>query len=144
MSEDFTIRRVITEKFIPCFDKQRALLSEEKLTLNKVGNKSKLYKEKADELENLIKETGELIKDLQKERFRSTLVKSLKEYFYKENLGKMLDKNPSLMGCGNCVIEVNDKEAFTRNGKPEDYLTKKVGVNYQSSYEKRYRIYVIW
>lgn len=134
LSEDFTIRRVITEKFIPCFDKQRALLSEEKLNLNKVSNKSQLCSDKKKQLEDLITETGELIKDLQKERFRSTLVKSLKEFFYKENLGKLLDKNPSLMGCGNCVIEVNDAIAFTRNGKPEDYLTKKVGVNYKSIY----------
>jgi len=134
LSEDFYIRRTITEKFIPCFDNQRALLAEEKLNLNKVGGKSQLYKEKSKELENLMNETGEIIKDLQKERYRSTLVKSVKEFFYKENLGKILDKNPFLMGCKNCVIEVNDREAFTRKGKPEDYVTKSVGVSYQSEY----------
>jgi phage/plasmid-associated DNA primase len=126
-SEDFRIRKVLTNGFIPCFDKLRAGLSEEKLRLNPEGKKAK-------ELNELINQTGTLINELQKERYRTTLVKSLKEYFFKENLGKILNKNPNLLGCGNCVIEVNDNEAFTRNGKPEDYITKSVGVHYQSIY----------
>lgn len=134
LSEDFSIRRVITERFIPCFDKLRAQISEEKLRLNKSMTKNKLSNERSKDLEEDIKAVGKLIDELQKERYRSTLIKSMKEYFFKENLSKILNKNPAILGCGNCVIELTDTEAFMRNGKPEDYVTKKLGVNYQSTY----------
>ena len=134
LSEDFTIRRVITERFIPCFDRLRAQVSEEKLRLNKTMGRNKISKEKSDELEKIIQAVGKLIEELQKERYRSTLIKSMKEYFFKENLTKILNKNPSILGCGNCVIELTDTDAFMRNGKPEDFVTKKLGVNYQSTY----------
>ena len=35
LQEDFSIRKTITNKFIPCFDKLRACISEEKLRYNK-------------------------------------------------------------------------------------------------------------
>ena len=45
LSEDFTIRRIITDKFIPCFDSLRAQVSEEKLRLNKTMGRNKISKE---------------------------------------------------------------------------------------------------
>ena len=45
---------------------------------------------------------------------------------------KILNKNPSILGCGNCVIELTDTDAFTRNGKPEDYITKCTKIDYIS------------
>ena len=134
LSEDYGVRRAVTEKFIPCFDRLRAQISEEKLRMNKIAGRNKSSRDKLQELEKLMTDIGKLIDKLHMENYRSSLVRSLKEYFFKENLTRILNKNPSLLGCSNCVIELTDSEAFTRGGKPEDYITKRVGVNYKSTY----------
>jgi phage/plasmid-associated DNA primase len=137
LSEDINIRKIISQKFIPCFERLRAQISEEKMKLYKTTARNKDDKE-LKKLEAIIQSTGKLIDELHKERYRSTLVKSMREYFFKENLTKTLNKNPSILGCNNCVIELTDTEAFQRSGKPEDYITKKLGVNYQSTYNSRH------
>lgn len=134
LQEDFSIRKKITNNFIPCFDKLRSQISEEKLRLNKGLGKSQNTREKINDLEKQIIDVGKLIDKLLSETFRGPLVRSMKEYFYKENLIKILNKNPSLTGAGNCIIEMTDKKAITRPGKPEDYVTKRLGVSYRSDY----------
>lgn len=134
LSEDFAVRRAISEKFIPCFDTISSQISEEKVRYSKIMRKNNAAKDKIEDLDKCNKSIGELITKLNKEMYRSTLVKSSKEFFFVENLTKVLNKNPSVLGCGNCVIELTDTEAFMRNGKPEDYITKKLGVNYKSTY----------
>ena len=136
LSEDFTIRRTITEDFIPLFDDLRHQLSEDLLKLNKIGRSTQ--GEKVKDIRTQMTEVEKLIDKLQMENYRNYLVKSFKEYFFKENLSKILNKHPSLLGCGNCVIELTDKHAFARDGKPEDYITKKVGVNYKSHYTMKH------
>lgn len=134
LSEDFAIRRAISEKFIPCFNKLNSQFSEDMYKLSKIMRKNQAVKERHKEFESDSKSINDLITKLNKEMYRSTLVKSSKEFFFKENLSKILNKTPSVLGCGNCVIELTDTEAFMRNGKPEDYITKKLGVNYKSTY----------
>lgn len=134
LSEDFAVRRAISERFIPCFDIMRSRVSEEKVRFSKVMRKNTEAKAKCEDLDKLNENIGKLIEKLNKEIYRSTLVKSSKEFFFVESLTKSLNKNPSIMGCNNCVIELTDTEAFMRNGKPEDYITKKLGVNYKSNY----------
>ena len=135
LAEDFSIRKTITNKFIPCFDKLRSYIQEEKLRQNKgLGGKSQNSREKVDALEKQITDVGKLIDKLLSETFRGPFIRSLKEYFYKENLTKILDKNPSLMGTGNCIIELSDTKAIGRPGKPEDFITKRLGVNYRTDY----------
>ena len=134
LSEDFAVRRAISEKFIPCFDTISAQISEEKVRYSKIMRKNNAAKDKIEDLDKCNKSICELITRLNKEMYRSTLVKSSKEFFFVESLTKSLNKNPAILGCGNCVIELTDMEAFMRNGKPEDYITKKLGVNYKSTY----------
>ena len=45
-----------------------------------------------------------------------------------------MNKNPNLLGCSNCVIELTEEKAIQREGKPEDFITKKIGVPYMTNY----------
>jgi len=139
LGEDIPIRRAITDKFIPYFDRLRTQISLEKLHLNGHISRSQNNRETANDLEKVISEIGKLINKLLTESYRGQLVKSIKDYFWVENLAKLLDRNPYLLGVKNCVIELTDKRAYTRPGKPEDYVTKKVGVAYRSEYNFKHR-----
>lgn len=139
LEEDFSIRRKITNFFIPCFDRVRSQISEEKLRQNRsLIGKSQTSREKVSELEKQITDVGKLIEKLLTETFRGPLIRSLKEYFYKENLTKILNKNPNLLGAGNFIIELLDKRAISRPGKPEDFITKRLGVTYKSEYSYKH------
>lgn len=139
LSEDIPIRRAITDKFIPYFDRLRGQIYSEKMRLNGHLSSSQKNREIANDLEKNISEIGKLINKLLNESYRGQLVKSIKDYFWQENLTKILDCNPSLLGVKNCVIELTDSRAYTRPGKPEDYITKKVGVAYRSEYNFKHR-----
>lgn len=134
LTEDIPIRRAITDKFVPFFDRLRVQIISEKTHVDITKNR-KLY----DDLEKTISEIGKLINKLLSESYRGMLVRSIKDYFWQENLTKILDKNPYLLGVKNCVIELNDKKAFSRPGKPEDYITKNVGVAYRSDYSYKHK-----
>jgi len=138
LKEDIPIRRTITDKFIPYFEHLRAQYSVEKLKLSS-HTSSGSNKKMAQDLEENIKEIGKMIKKLLTDNYRAALVRSIREYFWKEDLVKVLDKNPKLLGVRNCVIELTDTKAFVRSGKPEDYITKKVGVSYRSEYSFKHQ-----
>ena len=139
LHEDIPIRKAITDRFIPSFDRFRAQLSLEKLHLIGHISSSGENAEKSKTLETNINEIGKLISRLLSESYRGSLVKSIKDYFWQENLTKLLDVNPYLLGVKNCVIELTSSRAYTRPGKPEDYITKKVGVAYRSEYNYKHR-----
>jgi len=137
--EDIPIKRAITDNFIPFFDSLRTQLSLEKLHLNGHASRSQSIKEASNNIEKTMASISKAISKLLNEGFRGLLVKSIKDYFWRESLVKSLDSSPYLLGVKNCVIELTDKKAFIRPGKPEDYITKKVGVSYRSDYNFKHR-----
>ena len=134
-----SIRRDITEKFIPCFDQFRNQYMMEKININeRLGSSEKAGRMTAD-FEKTIKIIGQLIDKLLSQHYRSSIMMTIREYYEDSQFFEKIDVNPSLLGVFNCVIELTPTGAFTRSGKPEDYITKKMGVSYSSEYDYNHR-----
>lgn len=139
IEDDMAIRRDITEKFIPCFDNFRTQYMEEKTRTNrKLGTSEKARSDSRD-FEKTIKMVGSLIDKLLTDGYRGALMRTIREEFIDEGFNDKKDTNPSLLGVSNCVIELTPSGAFTRTGKPEDYITKRCGVSYQSGYDYNHK-----
>lgn len=132
--DEVYLRRDITEKFIPKFISLRSQICEEQLNVKAHASRSTRLEKENKDLEAHLAAITKLIKKLSSDRFRNTLVRCVRDYFHVEDLHKLLDINPNLLGVKNGVIELLDKKAVFRPGKPEDYITKKAGVSYRSEY----------
>lgn len=132
MNDDIHIRTCITEKFIPKIDKFQGQINIEVSKQRTI--KSSTAKKKSDEMDEMLNMARKLISSLKTEGYRKSLVKTIKEYFYRENLMDLLNKNENLLGTSNCVIQVDEQKAHIRQGKPEDFITKIIGVSYGHEY----------
>lgn len=133
--EEQKIEKTITNEFIPCFDNLSYQLQGEIQKLNsrmKIGSKS--HQKAVEKYQDEIQKIQKLIQRLRNVPFRGCLLKSIRTFFYYENINKVLNKNPTILGCSNCVIELTDDKATKREGKPEDFITKKIGVPYMTNY----------
>lgn len=83
-----------------------------------------------DEIECL----NNLIKKIGTDSFKRGVLNFCKEKFHNPAFFKYVNKNPNLIGCFNGVIETCDTEAFFREGKPEDYITKNTGIIYNQDF----------
>lgn len=130
LNEVIPLRNAITNGLIPYFESFR----NQTFSLKKEsqGDFSK-------NLEATLKEIKRIIKNLQTESYRSQIINSSQTYFWKENIIKILNKNPKLLGCKNCIIELNEERAFVRPGKPEDFITKQIGVRYRYKYNWQHK-----
>lgn len=132
--EEIKVKKMITNEFIPKFDMLESIHLSEKLKLTERKGASRVIKSRVEKIDYDIEDIVKLKKCLRNENYISSIVKSLRAFFYYEDIGKALNRNPSLLGCSNCVIELTDERAIKREGKPEDFITKKIGVPYRSDY----------
>lgn len=72
--------------------------------------------------ESLLREICKTIGKLKTITFLNRIVNELQKDFSINNLHELMDSNPALTGTENGVIEVTDKKAIFREGKPEDYI----------------------
>lgn len=116
MDKDSQLRLIISGDFRNRFIEYRTELSEES---GKCKNSDySLIIEKRIEI------IGVLIKKLGNSSFKEQIVKESIDFFKDEMFEKYENKLPELKACYNGVIEVDDKKAIFRDGKPQDYLTK--------------------
>lgn len=132
--EEIKIKKMITTEFLPHFDRLESMLLSEKMKLNERKGGSRAIKHRMADIDSNIERIVKLKKQLRNENYISSIIKSLRAFFYYEDIKKALNKNPSILGCSNCVIELTDERAVKRDGKPEDFITKKMGVHYRSDY----------
>ncbi len=92
--------------------------------------------------EATILKIGNLIKKLKNRSYKSNIYSECTEKFYIERFDDMLDSNPEIMGCLNCVLEVQDKTIVARQGKPEDYISITTGVLWRFDMHERHPSYV--
>lgn len=130
LNEVIPLRNAITNGLIPYFQSFRDQTSSVKNETK--GDHSK-------NLEAVLKEIKKIIKNLYTESYRSCIINSSQTYFWKENISKILNKNPYLVGMKNGVIELTKEKAFVRDGKPEDFITKKIGVRYKHKYNYEHK-----
>ena len=132
--DEIKLKRTISNDFIPEFDKLMAIMLSEKLQLSVKQNGSRAIQARMKKIDEDMEKVTKLKKQLRNENYLSSIVKSLRTFFYQEDVTNALNKNPSLLGCSNCVIELTDSDAVKRDGKPEDFITKKIGVVYRNDY----------
>ena len=125
LPEVIPLRNAITRGLIPYFESFMSQIS---------SAKSESKGDFTKNLEATFKEIKKIIKNLQTESYRNQIINSSQVYFWKENIYRVLNKNPRLLGVKNCVIELGDEKAFARDGKPEDFITKKLGIRYKYRY----------
>jgi P4 family phage/plasmid primase-like protien len=90
--------------------------------------------DKKDLLEFQIGKVQKLLEMLSKHTSKSLIIKECKEKFYVEGFERNLDSNPNLVGMLNCVIELTNKEAVVRDGKPEDYISMSTSQTYRKDF----------
>lgn len=118
------LSRFITQNFTPIFDKFQNDLSG--INVNTRGN-SRLNNNN----DNLMQLSSRLIKSLKTITFKKSIFSALQPFFLCENIEDYIDSNINLLGLKNCVIETTEKKVCIRIGKPEDYITKSMGVQYR-------------
>ena len=84
------------------------------------ANEKKIY-------EN-IKNTQNLISKLKNSSYKNGVMRECCDIFYDRNFKHKLDQNPYLIGFKNGVYDL--KMNIFRNGKPEDYLSKSMNIEY--------------
>ena len=84
------------------------------------ANEKKIY-------EN-IKNTQNLISKLKNSSYKNGVMRECCDIFYDRNFKHKLDQNPYLIGFKNGVYDL--KLNIFRNGKPEDYMTKCMNIEY--------------
>lgn len=121
--EPIAFRKKINEVFVKIFEKMRFDLTGEsyRASPEEAGKKDMEYK---------IKAVCELVKRLKNENFRTTVIKTTKDYFHIEEFEEKCDRNHFLTALSNCVLEVVEKRVRPRPGKPEDFVTKFSNIEY--------------
>ena len=125
------ISKAMSGPFIRAFEVFRHELGEKQI-------KTKKHKDRED-MEKSIAQIGDLKKKLKKSNYKNTLIKECCDKFHHENFPEIHDTNIHLFPFRNCVVEVNDeiKDAFVRDGKPEDFVTVTAGVMYPKNFTEK-------
>uniref|UniRef100_A0A6C0BP01 SF3 helicase domain-containing protein n=1 Tax=viral metagenome TaxID=1070528 RepID=A0A6C0BP01_9ZZZZ len=84
-------------------------------------------------LEAIIKGYSDLIKKLGNNRFKATLLDECQGKFHDDQFCSKLDSDPSLVGVMNAVVQTCSDRAIVRDGKPEDFVSKKAFSNWDVS-----------
>ena len=93
-----------------------------------VGSDLKGYMEKNDQKDIYTVMLNEVVRLNYMSTMRSSTVKAVVKML-REDLA--FDENPSLVGCNNIVIELTDKMAFVRPGRPEDLVSMSTKLHFK-------------
>lgn len=86
--------------------------------------------DKADtgSIQNQIKQIQKIIVNLKNSSYKTSVMKEAAEVFYNKNFKQKLDTNPYLIAFKNGVYDL--KLNIFRSGRPEDYLSKRMPIDY--------------
>jgi len=146
---ELIIGRILTDKILHRFEKEKINLNKEKLELedNNLDQRKKNKKRDGErrnskdeendtlnKLEQGIKNILKIISMLGSTPQKRCVIKGIQEKLFIEGFDRNLDTNPMLVGVLNGVIEVDTKDARFRNGKPEDYLSMYTSLPYREDF----------
>jgi phage/plasmid-associated DNA primase len=99
--------------------------------------------DKAEEktFQERIKQTNKMISNLKSAPYKTCIMREAADLFFDKNFYKKLDTNPYLIAFKNGVYDLN--ENIFRNGKPEDYISKSMPINYVNFNETDDRIFAV-
>jgi phage/plasmid-associated DNA primase len=87
------------------------------------------YEKDIDSLEDKIAAMKKIIHNLKTNPFKTAVMKECQEVFYNEMIADKLNTNPHLIAFTNGVYDV--KEGIFREGRPEDFLSTKLPIQYK-------------
>jgi P4 family phage/plasmid primase-like protien len=99
--------------------------------------------DKAEEktFQERLKQTTKMISNLKSAPYKTCVMREAADLFFDKNFYKKLDTNPYLIAFKNGVYDLN--ENIFRNGKPEDYISKTMPINYVEFNETDDRIFAV-
>ena len=100
--------------------------------------------DKAEEktFQERIKQTHKMISNLKSAPYKCNIMKEAADLFYDKLFYRKLDTNPYLIAFQNGVYDLNKNEF--RSGKPEDYLSKAMPINYHNFSETDPRVFAVY
>ena len=99
-------------------------VEEGKQAICKLDGKSK------DAMEG-VKKIMKIINSLKSAPFKNNIMKEAMEVFYNDKFNKKIDANPYLIGFSNGVYDL--KNNIFREGRPSDYISMKMSVDYDQT-----------
>ena len=88
-----------------------------------------------------LKNVRTLITNLKSATYKNSIMKECSEVFYDRTFKNKLDSNPYLICFVNGVYDL--KESFFRPGRPEDYISKSMPINYREFEEWDDRVFQV-
>ena len=100
--------------------------------------------DKAEEktFQERIKQTHKMISNLKSAPYKGNVMKEAADLFYDKHFYRKLDTNPYIIAFKNGVYDLS-KNQF-RSGKPEDYLSKCMPINYVEFSETDPRVFAVY
>lgn len=89
-----------------------------------------------------IKRTAKIIAQCKMSNYKSNIMRECCDVFYNKNFKNALDTNPYLIAFKNGVYDLKNNEF--RDGKPEDYLSKAMPINYVKFDEKDDKVFAVY
>lgn len=122
IDEGYSLREKISSNLVSKFAEIQKQLIDESATKND--------KAECQMIGNKIKSILKLISQLKNANFKSNIMKECAEVFYNPDFNQKLDTNPFLIGFKNGVYDLQNN--IFRKGRPEDYLSKNMPINYRN------------
>jgi phage/plasmid-associated DNA primase len=94
-----------------------------------------------DSAEIMIQKICKMISKLKNRTFKSSIFSECGEKFYIEKFEETLDSNSDLMGMTNGIIQVLEKKAVVRDGKPEDFVSRTTGLMFRHDINENHYLY---
>ena len=89
-----------------------------------------------------IKRTSKIIAQCKMSNYKSCIMRECCDVFYNKTFKHALDTNPYLIAFKNGVYDLKNNEF--RDGKPEDYLSKAMPINYVKFDEKDDKVFAVY
>lgn len=89
-----------------------------------------------------IKRTSKIIAQCKMSNYKSCIMRECCDVFYNKTFKHALDTNPYLIAFKNGVYDLKNNEF--RDGKPEDYLSKSMPINYVKFDEKDDKVFAVY
>ena len=91
---------------------------------------------------NKVKQVAKIIKDLKNASFKDNVMKEAREVFYDKRFKDKLDGNPYLIAFKNGIYDLKDD--FFRSGRPEDFISKSMPINYKQFSESDEKVQSVY
>jgi phage/plasmid-associated DNA primase len=89
-----------------------------------------------------IKKTAKIVQQLKTSSFKTQIMRECCDVFYDKNFKHVLDNNPYLIAFKNGVYDLKDN--VFRNGKPDDFLSKSMPIDYHEFADTDERVSLVF